>query len=215
MLINDLTKNNVCTDLICLMEKSPFLLTWDFCLETPAITVVDVNDSASKQEAENKGYPVVVYENNVFYFPNKFQIPAKKRELLKTKMFHLAKKFYQLPNEIVSKNINIHLINDWYEEDVERKLYPAFSLSLLINSYIFGGALRANWFLHCGSLRALEVLINRHCEDLPISVILRDDLIYIKPKETDNQVFDLYFYEQDFQTICEVSENIQKLTKVA
>lgn len=201
MLINDLTL------IKAIREQRPFLFTYDKDIKTPAVTIVEADDFESRLKVEYAGFPLIICKNAALFFPDGWKIPLRKTELIKTKIFHLMKKFYRIPDEIqITENIKIHLINDWYEKSLPDKGLCSSVIFWFLSSYIYGGALKTDWFSRYilgGSLRV--TLCNRR-KKFPIKLKLCDELIYLRPAVIKDKMFDFYFYEQNFCGVCEVTK---------
>lgn len=208
MLINDLTENGVFCGLLFRQLCSQFLLSWDVELKTPSVTIVDAGDNELKEAADAKGYPVIVYDNGNFIFPNGWKIAKEKRALLFTKLFHLMKKFYQLPDEIqISDNVKIHLINDWGERNSTESSMCVGNIFLLLSSYIYGGALRKDWFCRYDR-NSMKSTLYRCMKKFYIQNKFSGSLIYVYPIAEKTKMLDFYFYEQDFRGELIVSERV-------
>lgn len=184
-----------------------FLFTYDEEIKTPAVTIVRANDFESLMRAEHKGFPLIICKDATLFFPDGWKIPLRKTELIKTKIFHLMKKFYRISDEIqISDNIKIHLINDWYEKSLPDKGLSSSVIFLFLSSYIYGGALKTNWFSGYASQEALRKALFIFGKKFPIKLKSCDGLIYLQPAEIKDKMFNFYFYEQDFCGVCEVME---------
>ncbi len=202
MLINDLTLIKAIRE-----PLKPFLFTYDEDIKTPAVTIVRADDFASCEKAKHKGFPLIMCKNATLFFPNGWKIPLDKKDLIRTKIFHLMKKFYKLPDEIqISENIKIHLINDWYEKSSPSTGLCSAVIFLFLSSYIYGGALKTDWFSRYASQVALGKALFIFGKKFPIKLKSCDGLIYLRPAEIKDKIFDFYFYEQDFCGVCEVTE---------
>ena len=200
MLINDLTGIKVIQK-----KLRPFLLTYDDDVKTPAITIIGANDFEFQKKAERNGFPIIKYKDGILYFPNGWKIPLTKINLIKMKLFHLMKRFYRLPDEIqIAENIKIHFINDWCEEKTRRG--SSVALFVLLGSYIYGGALKTEWFVRYDCQKIMQSSLWRCLNSLFIKCKFSEDLVYIFPEIKENKVLDLYFYEQDFCRVCNVTD---------
>ena len=203
MLINDLTFANVIRGKIW----RPFFVDCDMEVKTPAVTVVEAEDYTFLEKAEAQGFPIITREGGTLVFPNGWKIPLSKPELIKTKMFHLMKRFYRLSDEIqIADNIKIHLINDWCEEKTNGKRSCAFAIFLLLSSLVYGGALKTEWMYRCSDIASLCRMFNYYVSRFFFKYKLSGDLVYLWPAATKDQKVDFYFYEQDFCGVCKVTE---------
>lgn len=199
MLINDLTGIKVIRE-----ELRPFLLTYDVDVKTPAVTIIRANDFEFQEKAEQNGYPIIKCKDGILYFPNGWKIPLKRMDLIKTKIFHLMKRFYRLSDEIqIADNIKIHLINDWCEKKPNIKCRAV--IFLLLSSYIYGGALKTEWFARYDSKESMQSWLWRCLSLFFIKCKFCEGLVYMFPKIEENKTLDFYFYEQDFRGMCKVS----------
>ena len=176
MLINDLTGIKVIRE-----ELSPFLLTYDEDIKTPAVTIIGANDFEFQKKAEQNGFPIIKCKDGILYFPNGWKIPLTKINLIKTKLFHLMKRFYRLSDEIqITENIKIHLVNDWCEKKTRAK--RSVALFLLLSSYIYGGALKTEWFARYDYKESMQSWVWRCLNLLFIKCKFSEDLVYIFPE---------------------------------
>ena len=200
MLINDLTGIKVIRE-----ELRPFLLTYDVDVKTPAVTIIRANDFEFQEKAEQRGYPIIKCKDGILYFPNGWKIPLKRMSLIKTKIFHLMKRFYRLSDEIqIADNIKIHLINDWCEKKPNIKCRAV--IFLLLSSYIYGGALKTEWFARYNRKESMQSWLWRCLGLFFVKCKFCEDLVYMFPEIEKNKTLDFYFYEQDFRGMCRISE---------
>lgn len=203
MLINDLTFANVMKGKIW----KPFLVASDMEVKTPAVTVVEEGDYNFFKKAESQGFPIITRKDGVLFFPNGWKIPLSKPELIKTKMFHLMKRFYRLSDEIqIADNIKIHLINDWCEEKTNGKKGCAFAIFWLLSSFVYGGALKVEWFFRYGDTYSLCRIFNYYISRFFLKYKLSGDLVYLWLEAPKDKMMNFYFYEQDFSGVCKVTE---------